>query len=182
MGVLTVARHKVSLYLQNLNPQAVIFKYFPILLIFHLGTRAQTQQFNTHIDTVKTDILNIIGNKKVVIGTILMPSTGKPKVLLSKAFQYKDSIGDCVTEFVLVTPENVPFINVNIRFEFDTPFMSVNESDGGESFDPETGRNQAKTEWWFKAAQVVAPSLVFTIKSKENILTTIHGIDGAIQR
>lgn len=146
-----------------------------------LGTRAQTQQFNTHIDSVKTDVLNIIGNRKVVIGTIIMPSTGKPKVLLSKASQYKDSTGDYITEFVFVTPEHVPFVNVNILFKFNVQFISVKEFDSGPSFNPQTGRNQEKNEWWFKASQVITDALVFTIRSKEQIFTTIYGMDGAVQ-
>jgi hypothetical protein len=159
----------------------MICKYLPILLMLPLGILAQTQQFNTHIDTVKTDVLNIIGNRKVVIGTIIMPSTGKPKVLLNKASQYKDSTGDYITEFVFVTPENVPFVNVNIVMKFNMPFISANATFSGAAFSTGQGTNPEKDVFQFKAAQVIADSLVFTIRSKAKIFTTIYGIDGAVQ-
>ena len=159
-------------------------KPFPILLpMILLGFRAQTQQFNTRIDTVNAEVLNIIGNRKVVIGTIIMPSTNKPKILLYKASQHKDSSsGEYMTEFLFKTPDNTPFLAVNIILKFNTPVTFVRAAGfGGTSYLEQQAVNAEKDLFQYKASQVNADSLKFIVRSRGKIFTTIYGIDGSVR-
>ena len=83
---------------------------------------------------------------------------------------------------VLVTPENASFVNVDVDLKFNHPVKTVNAVFNGMAAGTGNGMNPDKTEYRFKAGQLVAQSLTFIIKSQEKIYTHIAGVDGMVKR
>jgi hypothetical protein len=123
--------------------------------------------------------LTINGNNTTVnIAKVEITEQYKPATVFDTAISFIDTTGEFVTQIRLKTRSGEPFFNVSLQLIFSDSVLNVKRDfiGGGTAMMQSYGLGEDFKSYGYDASQINARYLLFTVKSKKKVFTTIYGV------
>ncbi|RKR82654.1 hypothetical protein BDD43_2839 [Mucilaginibacter gracilis] len=157
-------------------------KFILFTLCFLKLTLANAQNiYNNQIGEVKE--LNIYSkDAKINIGKVIINKTEKVKITLLSSYQIKETTGTFITAFCIGNNDSNTMFSLKLKLVFSAPVDSVDVKGLQVYLGNFPELQEDKLSFYFSSPSIQASyynksQLIFIIKSKYKIETTITGID-----